>query len=179
MGSLAEQQNAFDRTSFTCSISQASSNAFSCSTTCATSTNNGMTCAIDCDESIADASTCTTCGQELYTLITAPSGGGAMCTGSSTLCGNGDGATPIVCGMCSGNTDGGTATTSEDYTCSAGTLKTAASTIVTGGQATDELCCDAPTVAPTPASSRALRVSNMLWLSTYATVFLTISSFVI
>ena len=41
---------------------------------------------VRCVESTAEASTCTTVGQELYTLTNAPSGSGAACTGSSTLC---------------------------------------------------------------------------------------------
>eukprot|EP01043_Picozoa_sp_COSAG02_P065822 COSAG02_NODE_10047_length_2038_cov_4.968025_2_plen_333_part_01 len=49
---------------------------------------------IDCDETIADRSTCTEVGQELYTLTTAAANGGAACTGTSTLCGAGDGTIP-------------------------------------------------------------------------------------
>eukprot|EP01046_Picozoa_sp_COSAG06_P061654 COSAG06_NODE_13609_length_1239_cov_139.238596_2_plen_322_part_01 len=52
---------------------------------------------IDCDETTADASTCTTVGQELYTLTTAAANGGAECTGSSTLCVAGDGSIPLDC----------------------------------------------------------------------------------
>lgn len=52
---------------------------------------------VDCVEATAATSTCTTCGQELYTLTTPSSGAGLACTGSSTLCGDGDGETPIVC----------------------------------------------------------------------------------
>lgn len=50
---------------------------------------------IDCVESTADTSTCTTVGQELYTLTTAAANGGAACTGSSTLCVAGDGTIPM------------------------------------------------------------------------------------
>jgi hypothetical protein len=52
---------------------------------------------VDCDESTADASTCTAEGQELYSLTTPASGGGAACTGSSTLCVAGDGSIPRNC----------------------------------------------------------------------------------
>lgn len=52
---------------------------------------------VDCDESTADASTCTEVGQELYTLTTPASRGGATCTGSSTLCVAGDGNIPRDC----------------------------------------------------------------------------------
>jgi hypothetical protein len=89
---------------------------------------------IDCVESTADTSTCTVCGQELYMLTTAASGGGTPCTGSSALCTNGDNS--IVCGMCSGNTDG-----VGDYTCTAGTLKPDSGSIAGNDDAT---CCDAP-----------------------------------
>ena len=49
---------------------------------------------LDCVETTADASTCTAVGQELYTLTTAAANGGAVCTGSSTLCVAGDGTIP-------------------------------------------------------------------------------------
>ena len=52
---------------------------------------------IDCVETTADTSTCTTVGQELYTLTTAAANGGAACTGGSTLCVAGDGSIPLDC----------------------------------------------------------------------------------
>ena len=133
-------------TVFSCTISAASSNAFtSCSASCPSGTasaNSGMTCCptgdtcpaavpIDCVEATAATSSCTACGQELYTLTTAAANGGAACTGSSTLCGNGD--TSLVCGMCSGNTAG-----AGDYTCTAGVLTSGSATIAGSDDAT---CC--------------------------------------
>ena len=61
----------------------------------------GMVTEVDCVESTADASTCTSCGEELYTLATAAANGGGACTGSSTLCTDGQGSTscpaPVDC----------------------------------------------------------------------------------
>ena len=95
---------------------------------------------VDCDEATAATSTCTSCGQDLYTLTTAAANAGAACVGSFILCGNGDGDDPLVCGMCSGKTGG-----SGDYTCTAGTLKTDSATIAGADDAT---CCDAPVSSP-------------------------------
>eukprot|EP01047_Picozoa_sp_COSAG01_P076242 COSAG01_NODE_13327_length_1600_cov_2.425716_1_plen_359_part_10 len=83
--------------SYTCAIP-----AGGCPATCSDGTQNGdetgtdcggscSACPVNCVESTAARSTCTAVGQELYTLTTAASGGGTACTGSSTLCGYGDG----------------------------------------------------------------------------------------
>jgi hypothetical protein len=101
-------------------------------------------CDIACVEATAATSTCTACDQELYTLTSVAVNGGTACSGSSTLCGNGDAS--LVCGMCSGNTAG-----AGDYTCTAGSLIAASAT--TAG-ADDATCCTTPVVSspPTPTS---------------------------
>jgi hypothetical protein len=49
---------------------------------------------VDCVESTAATSTCTTLGQELYSVTTPAEGAGTACSGVSALCAAGDGSIP-------------------------------------------------------------------------------------
>ena len=51
---------------------------------------------MNCVESTANVATCTTVGQDLYTLTKPASGSGTACTGQSALCSDGDGSIPAL-----------------------------------------------------------------------------------
>ena len=65
---------------------------------CPTVLSTTQPCPVDCVESMKSPSECTAVGQDLYTLTTQARNGGKACTGSPTLCKEGDGRlTKIDC----------------------------------------------------------------------------------
>jgi hypothetical protein len=122
---------------------------------------------VDCDEFTAARSTCTAVAQELYTQTTTAANGGTACTGSSTLCVDGDIPVVVDCHESTAPTSSCTAVGQQRYTRT--TAAANGGTACTGWSA---LCVEGdipvPCVESTAARSTCTAIDQELYTVTTA-----------